>query len=162
MTEKEKKRPFIKWVIVGLIAVVIASFALGYSLSYFFKAKEEVGTSEKPTEKPLTIASFEKEILDGDVAQYLNLVIDGYGVVDNTVWCKGTLSYIGPEAGKVEGAKVAMYITGAGEKSVNVRVVVYGGLLLLPSGTIDSDSVSAPTLGGEMKSFSFSLSCNYK
>ena len=74
--------------------------------------------------------------------------------------CNATVNYIGPSGGELTGAKICMYATSAGGNAVNVKVVVYGGFLILPTGTIGSDSESLPALSQTNPSHSVTLSFN--
>jgi len=147
-----------KTIIVAISAVVLILivFVVGYWLGHF--------SSPAPTQSnstQLTIASFEKEVESG-LSSYLNLVISNYWVEGNKVRCTGTVNWLGGDYA-VSGAAICMYITEKQTNSVNVKVVVYSGMLLLPRpGTIDSESVQIPTLGNGVFSFDFSLSCIYR
>jgi len=155
MEEARRKETPVKWVAVGILIGVFVVFALGYFMDFFFVTRKE-----------LTIASFEKEVPD-DISPYLSLYIEDYGVTDETIWCKGSVTYIGPEGKYASGFSVFMGIMRAGANSVNIKVMLYGGGLILPKGKyISYDCVDVPDLGAESSpypnSFEFSLSCTYE
>lgn len=151
MTESKSSHKTIITVIA--VVLIVIAFVIGYWIGFT--------PSRKPEQKQLTIALFEKEVM-GKLSSYLNLVIDNYWVEGNKVRVTGTVNWLGGEYA-VSNTAVTMYITEVGTNSVNVNVVVYGGGLLLPkSGTIDSDTVEIPTLGIDVFSFDFSLTCEYK
>lgn len=139
-----------------MLILVFVAFVIGYYFSHAPSSQQQPKEEEKPT-----IASFEKEI-DESVAPYLSMIIENYGITDKSVWCKGTVLYVGPEGYNVSGAAICMYIKKATDNSINVKVVLYSGLLLLPYGVIDSDSVSVPEIGIKTKTFYFELQCNYE
>ena len=141
-------------IVVSAIVLIVIAFAVGYWIGLFSSPKPKQNNSRQ-----LTIASFEKEVM-GELSSYLNLVIDNYWVEGNKVRCTGTVNWLGGEYA-VSDTAVCMFIKENKTNSVDVKVDVYGGGLLLPTGTIDSDSVEIPTLGIDVFSFDFSLTCTY-
>lgn len=142
------------YIVVALM--IIGLLLIGIGIAYLiglFSSHESAITPE------LTIASFEKEV-KGELSSHLNLFVDGCWVEGNKVRCNGTV-YGGGEEYTISEAEVCMFITENDGNSVNVKVVVYGGILFLPKETIDSDNMQIPTLGIDVYHFDFSLMCSY-
>ena len=151
----------VKWIVIG---VVIGTALIGcLTIGYWIRIQS---SPQKPseTQNTLTIASFKSEVMEDDprIKAYLDLQIINYWIEGNQVKCNGRVRWYTNEY-IVEGLSVCMFITRnyTMPNSVNVEVVVYGGILFLPTGTIDSDSVSIPKLGEQIFSFDFSLTCTY-
>ena len=152
MAESKSSHKTVMIAVIAIVLIVIA-FVVGYWLG--------LPPSTKPAgQSQLTIASFEKEV-KGELSSYLNIVIDDYWVEGNEVRVTGTVNWLGGEYA-VSDTAVCMFIKESQLNSVDAKVVVYGGGLLLPTGTIDSDSVEIPTLGIDVFSFDFSLTCVYE
>ncbi len=148
MVESKSRHKTVMIAVIAIILIIIA-FVVGYWLGLppFKTSRTE----------PIAIASFEKEV-KGELSSYLNIVIDDYWVEGNKVRVTGRVNWLGGEYA-VSDTTVCMFIKEGQPNSVFVKVVVYGGILLLPAGTIDSDSVEIPTLGIDIFSFDFSLTC---
>lgn len=139
---------------IGVILVVVFS---GYYYFTFAKGEE------------LSIASFEKEVMDEDISNYVSIYIQGYGITGNEVWVRGTVNYTGPPDSHLAGsqANIGMAIRESGDKNLDVDVYYTSGELIF-SGVnppMDTDSETVPHLGGletsYPSSFDFFLSCSY-
>jgi hypothetical protein len=147
-------------IVISIIVVLLSVLVIGFWISN----RPSPNPQQSETQKQLTIASFTSEIKSDDprILAYLDLEIHNYWTEGNNVKCAGRVRWRTHEY-TLEGLNVCMFITKnyTQPNSVNVKVVAYGGLLLLPSGTIDSDSVSVPKLGEQLFSFDFLLTCTY-
>jgi len=155
-----QKRNFYLLIVLLIIGILVGALAVG-----FWMGSKSSQTPQTQTNQPtLTIASFKSEVEaeDTPILAYLDLEIHNYGVNGNNVSCTGRVRWHTDQY-TLEGLSVCMYIMRNYTKTnaVDVEVVAYGGLLLLPSGTIDSDSVSVPKLGETLFSYDFSLTCTY-
>lgn len=147
--------------LIGFLIVVIVIGAL--AIGFWIGSRPLNPKQNESNQNQLTIASFEAEVMEDDptIQAYLDLEIDDYWVEGDNVRCSGTVKWHTTEY-TLEGMSVCMFITRNQTNSVNVKVDVYGGMLLLPTGTIDSDSVQIPKLGEQLFSFDFSLTCTYE
>lgn len=143
-----------------IVIVLIGALAIGFWMGS--RSPSNLQQNEN-NQNQLTIASFEAEVMKDDptIQAYLDLEIDDYWVEGDNVRCRGTVKWHTTEY-TLEGMSVCMFITRNQTNSVNVKVDVYGGMLLLPTGTIDSDSVQIPKLGEQLFLFDFSLTCTYE
>jgi hypothetical protein len=160
-SQPQKKKIYL--LIVPLMAIVlIGALAIGFWLGNRFSSnpKQNVNGNNQ-----LTIASFKSEVIadDPQVLAYLDLEIQNYWVENNTVRCTGQVEWHTADY-TLDGLAICMYIreNQTKYKSVDVKVVAHGGLLLLPTGTIDSDSIQVPKLGEDLFKFDFSLTCTYQ
>ena len=158
VTETESKKTATKWIGATIIIIGIIIVASIFLTRNFSTPQAE---SEPETNK-LSIASFTSEVSadEPEIQAYLDLEIDDYWVEENQVKCKGTIKWHTTEY-TLEGMSVTMTIKESQTNSVNVNVMVYGGFLLLATGTIDSDSVEIPKLGEDLFTFNFSIACTY-
>jgi hypothetical protein len=150
------------WLIIPLIAVIlIGALAVGFWMGSRSSSNQQpTGTQ---TQNQLTISSFKSEIMENDsrILAYLDLEVDSYWVEGNKVHCNGTVKWHTTEW-TLENMNVALCIDRTSKSyTVDVELYVYGGILLLSSDTIDSDSVAIPKLGEQLFSYDFSLTCTY-
>lgn len=137
---------------ICVLAIVVA---VALVLGYFILAKEE---------QELTIASFDAEhTFKVNDEPILSLLIDDYGITDNTVWVKGTVNWVGRSDQYVsKGVQVSLSIKRHSSSSVDVEVFLWSGSLVWSEETIAKDTVEVPQMGGAEsvypQSFSFRLS----
>jgi len=161
-TSSQPSRRSNYWLIFSLIAVtLVGALALGFWMGS--RSSSNQSPTGTQTQNQLTIGSFKSEIMENDsrILAYLDLEVDSYWVEANKVHCNGTVKWHTTEW-RLENMNVALCIDRTSKAYVvDVELYIYGGLLLLSSDTIDSDSVTIPKLGEQLFSYDFSLTCTY-
>lgn len=145
------------------IALAVVSILLIVSIiALIFLTHNFSSPQPEPETTNLSIASFTSEVLadEPEIQAYLDLEIDDYWVEENQVKCKGTIKWHTTKY-TIENFGLTMFIKENQTNSVDVKVVVYGGGLILPTGTIDSDDIEIPKLGEDLFTYDFSLVCTY-
>lgn len=162
-SQPRKKSTYLLFVPL-IVVVLIGALAVGSWMGSRSSPNPQQNISEND-QNQLTIASFKSEVSsdDPEILAYLDLEIHNYWVENDIVRCTGQVEWHTTDY-TLDGLAICMYIkeNRTTHKSVNVEVVAYGGLLALPTGTIDSDSVQVPKLGEDLFKLDFSLSCTYQ
>jgi len=151
------------WLIIPIIAVVlIGALIVGSWIGSRYSPNQQPSGTQT-NQNQLTIGSFKSRIMENDsrILAYLDLEVGSYWVEGNNVHCNGTVKWHTTEW-TLENMNIALCIDRTSKSNtVDVELLVYGGLLLLGQNTIDCDSVTIPKLGDQLFSYDFSLTCTY-